>query len=190
MGYFFLVAAWILYFLVHSVMAANQIKDLVASRLPLFTPYYRLIYSIIAIVGLAGLFIFQASLPISFLLEPSRLIRYLSLMLTTAGIIIFSRAFRQYSALGFLGLKQEPVHFVRRGILNKVRHPIYSGTIVLVLGFLLFHPTVATLISVVCILCYLPIGIYLEEKKLIVQFGDEYRKYRNEVPALVPRIFR
>jgi protein-S-isoprenylcysteine O-methyltransferase Ste14 len=34
---------------------------------------------------------------------------------------------------------------------------------------------------------YLPIGIHLEERKLIATFGEAYRRYRGEVPALWPR---
>jgi methanethiol S-methyltransferase len=37
---------------------------------------------------------------------------------------------------------------------------------------------------------YLPIGIHLEEGKLIAVFGEEYRKYREEVPALIPKLSR
>ena len=37
-------------------------------------------------------------------------------------------------------------------------------------------------------LVYLPIGIRLEEHKLIAQFGEEYRRYRREVPALFPKL--
>lgn len=190
MNYFFLAIGWAFYFFVHSALASEKIKRVVALHLARVKHYYRLFYSSISTLGLLGLFLFQASLPTTFLLESNPAIRYFSLILATAGTLVISRSFKQYSALGFMGFKQEPVYFVRSGILSKVRHPIYSGTILLVLGFLFFHPTVTTLISVACIFCYLPIGIYLEEKKLIAQFGNEYVKYRNEVPALVPRLFR
>ena len=35
---------------------------------------------------------------------------------------------------------------------------------------------------------YLFIGIWLEERKLIAQFGDENRYYRERVPMLVPKV--
>jgi hypothetical protein len=34
---------------------------------------------------------------------------------------------------------------------------------------------------------YLILGAKLEERKLIVKFGDRYRRYRQQVPAFIPR---
>jgi protein-S-isoprenylcysteine O-methyltransferase Ste14 len=33
---------------------------------------------------------------------------------------------------------------------------------------------------------YVIIGTILEEKKLILEFGDAYKKYQQEVPMLIP----
>ena len=37
------------------------------------------------------------------------------------------------------------------------------------------------------ILFLLLVGAWLEERKLLTEFGDAYRRYRREVPALMPR---
>ena len=67
------------------------------------------------------------------------------------------------------------------GMYAIIRHPIYSGTIILYFGLVLFQESIIPLM-------YFPISIVLyflmtvfEEKDLIRSFGDEYIEYKKKV---------
>lgn len=188
--YLILSLLWLVYFSLHSLLAARSIKQYFRDKLPSGDKYYRLIYSAFATAGLLGILFFSGLIPKDYLFSSIGFIRYLSLVLATFSVIIFKQAFRGYKFSYFIGLKQGEEEFVTTGILKHVRHPLYSATILLVLGYFLFDPTLATMTSAICIFAYLPIGIYLEEKKLIEQYGDRYLQYKKEVPAIVPKIFK
>ena len=50
--YLIIVFGWIIYFAVHSFLAANVVKQWFKLHLPVISKYYRILYNIIAIIGL------------------------------------------------------------------------------------------------------------------------------------------
>lgn len=190
MRYAILIISWAGYFFFHSWLASTLVKDFFAKKLKSKLHYYRLSYNILSTVGLFGLLILNGSISSPAFFEGVVFARYISLMLATFGVFVIKAAFREYKLSSFLGLKEEQNGFSTSGILNKVRHPIYSGTILIAVGFFLFNPNLPTLVSMLCIFCYLIIGIQLEENKLIQQFGDTYLAYKKRVPMLIPHLFK
>jgi protein-S-isoprenylcysteine O-methyltransferase Ste14 len=111
-------------------------------------------------------------------------------MFTTFGVMAIQIAFRQFKLKSFLGFENEKSELRAEGILAVIRHPIAAGLGLITIGFFLFAPNAPSLISCLSIFIYLPIGIYLEEKKLISAYGEAYMRYKESVPAIIPRIPR
>lgn len=81
--------------------------------------------------------------------------------------------------------KEYPVSKFKSPLLYKwVRHPIYLGFIIAF--WATPKMTVAHLVFAVATTVYILIGIYLEEKDLVAQFGDAYTDYKKKVSMLIP----
>lgn len=171
----------------HSILALNSVKQ----RIGLSQKNYRLIYSLIASLLLMILLLYGATIYSVLIFAPSNVSTYFGLMLSATGIFVLKRSFRNYSLKEFLGIKAESkeAELVLTGMQAKIRHPLYLGTILLVLGYFIFNPQMSNLIILITTLIYLPFGIKLEEKKLIDQFGDAYTDYKSSTPAIIPKFW-
>jgi len=69
------------------------------------------------------------------------------------------------------------------GILGFVRHPFYTAIFPMIWATNL---DVTVLIVNIILSVYVIIGTLLEERKLIKEFGDEYREYQKKVSMLFP----
>jgi methanethiol S-methyltransferase len=71
-----------------------------------------------------------------------------------------------------------------------VRHPQYSGFILIMLGFLLQWPTLLTLgMFPILVIMYARLA-RREERDVLAEFGEAYTRYAERTPAFVPRIFK
>ena len=87
--------------------------------------------------------------------------------------------------------EKAPAHELKIGGIHRfMRHPLYTGTNLVVWGFFFLFPYLNNLIAVVLLTLYVVIGIRFEEKKLIAEFGEQYLSYMKKVPSLIPRIKR
>ena len=76
------------------------------------------------------------------------------------------------------------------GAYARVRHPQYIGFVLIMTGFLLQWPTLVTV-------AMFPILVFMyahlakrEEADMLAQFGEQYRRYMQSVPAFVPKLGR
>jgi protein-S-isoprenylcysteine O-methyltransferase Ste14 len=109
-------------------------------------------------------------------------------------VLLFFRGGRHYDARQMLGIKQiregtsnrvitDTGELDTSGILGITRHPWYLATILFIWARQL---DVSAILVNVILTFYLIIGTYLEEKKLVREFGERYRTYQKRVSMLTP----
>jgi len=88
------------------------------------------------------------------------------------------------------GKQRQSQGVIKKGVFSFVRHPIYLSEIILYLGLLVLHISLATVpIWIIAVLFLHYISRY-EEKLLLTKFGKEYEQYMQEVPMWFPRLYR
>jgi protein-S-isoprenylcysteine O-methyltransferase Ste14 len=76
------------------------------------------------------------------------------------------------------------------GPYSVVRHPYYSGFILLVLGLALALPILETRLLAVMTLAVISVYIPREEQELLIQYKKKYRRYMKKVKyKLIPGIY-
>jgi len=78
---------------------------------------------------------------------------------------------------------------VRHGLYAYVRHPIYAGGFLIIIGIGLFKPTLVFVIACVLGVIWLDVQARLEEIDLLQRMPD-YKEYMKQVPRFIPRIRR
>jgi protein-S-isoprenylcysteine O-methyltransferase Ste14 len=76
---------------------------------------------------------------------------------------------------------------VRRGMYGRVRHPIYAGIFLILIGVTLLNPTLPVAVASAVAIVFFIVMARLEEIDLM-QRVPEYREYMKEVPRFVPRL--
>jgi protein-S-isoprenylcysteine O-methyltransferase Ste14 len=173
--------AWALYWL---IAAANtkttEQREPLSSRIPYVT----------ALVS-GGVLLASHRLPwpwINQRLWPRSLALYWTgVALVAAGIAfaVWARVHLGRNWSGSVTLKQGH-ELIRSGPYGVVRHPIYTGLLLSVLGTALTSGTVRAALGLIIITAALLVKLRMEERLMRATFPIEYERYRASVPALVP----
>lgn len=178
--------AWASFGLIHSVLAADSVKDRLA-----FGRYHRLAYNGFAILHLGivwwlGRVWLSTAPPLG--VPPTMAV--IGDGATIVGLIIIAVALTGYDRGRFLGTTQirmpaeDPDEELKTGgLLRYVRHPLYSGLFLVLWGH---AQTEFALATAVWGSIYLLIGAMYEERRLAARYGDAYVEYRRRVPAFIP----
>ncbi|MEO6538037.1 MAG: isoprenylcysteine carboxylmethyltransferase family protein [Ferruginibacter sp.] len=188
MNYIVLSIFWIVYCFLHSFLADERVKSVVIHQTTLSTSAYRVVYNIFAIVTLVPIIYVQVNIQRYYLFGESSFLKFFSYFLISGGLFIMINCilnyFKQLSGLK----KMQPV-LVTTGLHSFVRHPLYLGTFIFLAGILFAFPYLSNLISFLIIVSYTLLGIRLEEKKLVKEFGSSYLNYQQTVPMILPDLF-
>ena len=194
MNYILIALIWTGYCALHSYMISIRFTNLMMHILKRYYAFYRLFYVLISIVLLFPVLHYTSRLASEVIIHydpPWSIIRYALLIFS---MLIFLRVFLfDYDSLAFFGIRQI-LNFRKKtvnneggikkgGLLGIVRHPMYFATILF-----LWCQTyrLSDIVVNVVLTAYVIIGTILEEKKLVLEFGDSYVQYQQEVPMLIP----
>jgi protein-S-isoprenylcysteine O-methyltransferase Ste14 len=84
---------------------------------------------------------------------------------------------------------QESHELVTSGPYSWVRHPIYAGDILALIGTFLADGRLRVLILFVVVTIGMFIRSRMEDKLMAQQFPETYPEYKKRVKALIPRVF-
>jgi methanethiol S-methyltransferase len=182
-----LVLGWIAYAVIHSILAADRVKEAIARRWPVLHRGYRLAYNILATVLLVpivacihaqpGPLLWAWLGPWFWVANGAALLAVLALLAVPTG----------YDTRAFAGLAPDLPAFVIGPWHRVVRHPWYFAGLVVVWTR---DMNLASLVSASAITVYFIVGSRLEEARLARQLGEPYREYLRRVPGLFPLPWR
>jgi protein-S-isoprenylcysteine O-methyltransferase Ste14 len=199
--YVILFVGWAAFYALHSLLAHQLTKNYFMKLTGSYFKFYRLVFNVISVAYFLLLLLFQFSLPVENFISNIFWLRVLGGIIFIMGATVLLTAFSNFNKAEFIGIEQLTVNnsdnkdiivqhqLVKTGMYGYVRHPLYFGVIIMLIGALMYFPNYSTLIFVITTFIYLPIGVSLEENKLVDEFGEQYLQYRKEVKMLVPFVF-
>lgn len=83
---------------------------------------------------------------------------------------------------------QSQARFVDSGVYSRVRHPMYLGGLMILLGFLLLSASLIAFVVWMLFFIFMDRMAAYEEEDLIRILGEEYVSYQHRVPRWFPRL--
>ncbi|MDD1742258.1 MAG: DUF1295 domain-containing protein [Methanotrichaceae archaeon] len=188
---------WIGYCLLHSFLISIRFTNLMTRLSKNYYAFYRIFFVSISLILLIPLINYTGQMDNNVIIAYGPILNIVRYVLIFGSLLMFSWAFFfNYDSLSFFGIRQilnygkvkktNPSDELKKnGLLGVIRHPMYLALIIY-LWCQIF--TVSDLIVATILTIYVIIGTILEEKKLVLEFGDTYVKYQQEVPMLIPFI--
>lgn len=195
-GFWRIILAVAIYGVIHSTLAAIRLKNWVKHWLgkERYDRYYRLFFSFQAGVLFFPILLLIVILPDHVLYHIPTPWLYLTISLQIAAVVGLFHSLLKTGLLRFVGISQaldpqqakRPLSMVTGGLYRLVRHPLYLCTFAFI--WLLPVMSMNILGLNIGISLYTLIGAWLEEQKLMVEFGQDYQAYRQRTPFIIPTL--
>ncbi|MCX5717526.1 MAG: isoprenylcysteine carboxylmethyltransferase family protein [Nitrospirae bacterium] len=190
---------------IHSLCVTSFIKSLVQRFFgeTFVRVFYRFIYTCFSVITLLIAIYFINRIPDVYWFRGPAWFRWAMYAIQIAGLIFGILSFKIITSHEFVGITQvwryitkkemkgdaegiTQTRLVKTGVYGFVRHPLYLAGIII----FTFEPDITRNWLTVSILAdtYFIFGAFMEEKRLITTFGDEYIEYMKQVPRFLPKI--
>ena len=189
-----LILSVIFWGLIHSVMASLTFRAKLRSWLGTeVMRFYRLFFNIFSVITLIPVLWLAKVFPDSMLYAIPKPWLYLMLFGQALAAIAEIIGFFQTDIWAFAGLRQIIAPYaegesklVIKGLYKYMRHPLYTFGLL----FIWLTPVMSAnmMVLYISLTVYIIIGAHFEERKLLREFGEDYAKYKENTPMLVPKI--
>ncbi len=189
-----LILSVILWGLVHSIMASLTFRAKLTGWLGAGTMrFYRLFFNIFSVITFIPVLWLAKILPDSTLYSVPKPWLYLVLFGQAIAAIGEIVGLSHTDVWEFVGLRQiispraeGESRLIVKGLYKYMRHPLYAFGLLFV--WLTPVMSVNMLVFYISLTVYTIIGAHFEERKLLREFGEDYARYKENTPMLVPRL--
>jgi len=151
----------------------------------------RLLQAVVVFIGLMLIFNFDRWFVTGWLttrLTPeSAAVVLAGVVLTAAGLLfsVWARFVLGSNWSGTVTIKQNH-ELIQRGPYQIVRHPIYTGILMALLGTAFIYGITRCFVGIPIVALGFWLKLQIEEQFMLQQFGAQYADYRQQVRALIP----
>ena len=185
-----MVACWII-FVLYWFISAQSVKSIQKTRGWLGGNWYAIVYVIGYLFIANSKFLGRIGIPTKTLALPliaqTIFVSMLVLILLIAGLVIAiaARSTLAGNWSNAVALKENH-ELITTGPYEYVRHPIYTGMLMMFLGTALLYGTVGAAIGYLIILVGILLKLKEEEALMMEHFAHEYASYKKRTKMLIP----
>ncbi len=180
----------------HSFLISPFMIGYMQVRFPGYDSWYRLFYNSFSLLTLIVPLYYMLTIESGQVFSWEGIMQIPRFTLLLSALILFREGSKKYDIGFFLGIKQLKTGrsntllngeglFFPTGIFGVIRHPWYAGSLLLVWSGLAVY-TASTTITASILSIYLVMGTFLEERKIVAEYGESYRNYQKDVSMLFP----